>query len=484
MMTSILRKVGTAVRTGLAGITDIRDRDRLAFAGMVVGVLVLVAGIGAILLSRPSLTTIFHLVVTSGLLAALGFGIATFSRRRSAEREQDLFVTLIESVRDSVIRYDADGKVSFLSHSSETLFGCRRYELDGNGLLDRVHVMDRPAYLTALAAATRDGHSQTVEIRMRRDGADAGYRWIELGLSPVAPEGQGPCEVVAVLRDVTARREADEALERARAAAEEASEAKTRFLATIGHELRTPLNAIVGFSDMMQAGIGGTLSPGHHEYAGLIRQSGDHLLEIINMLLDISKIEAGKFELSAERFDPAVLAVPCLQLVQKAADDRGISLALEVAEDLPEILADERACRQILINLLSNAVKFSHDGGTVILAIKRQGASIAFTVKDAGIGMSAHTVRRLGEPFYQAQNGLNRHYEGTGLGLSIVKGLVALHEGRLHVTSTSGEGTKVTVHLPIAGPGAIPSADIEPLRIDAASHTQSWPDRKQRSAAR
>src|SRR5690606_9225123 len=135
-----------------------------------------------------SLTTILHLVITSALLAALGFGVAIVSRRSSVHRDQDLFATLIESVRDAVIRFDASGKVSFLSRSSEALFGCRRYELEGNGLLERVHVMDRPAYLTALAAATRDARSQLVEIRMRRDGADAGYRWIELGLSPAGGE--------------------------------------------------------------------------------------------------------------------------------------------------------------------------------------------------------------------------------------------------------------------------------------------------------
>lgn len=405
--------------------------------------------------------------------------------RQRARAADDALVALIENVRDAVVRFDATGNAVFLSRSAEKLFGCRRFELDGTGVFERVHVADRPAYLKALSDAGKSGHASLVDVRMRRDashpGDSAGYVWVEMSLAP-AGEGEG----VAVLRDVSARKDAESTMAKARNDAEAASEAKSRFLATIGHELRTPLNAIVGFSDMMQAGIGGTLSPGHHEYAGLIKQSGHHLLEVVNMLLDISKIEAGKFELAPELFAPAHLAEPCLQLIEHAAREKSITLARAIPAHLPQLVGDERACRQILINLLSNAVKFSNDGGTITLSMKRQGKMLNISVSDTGIGMGAETVRRIGEPFFQAQGGLSRRYEGTGLGLSIVKGLVELHEGRLHVTSEAGSGTTVTVLLPLDGPAHAhrPTADIAVLHKDNTNrHESTWPERERKSAA-
>lgn len=241
-------------------------------------------------------------------------------------------------------------------------------------------------------------------------------------------------------------------MDEVRQVAEEASLAKNRFLAVIGHELRTPLNAIVGFSDMMANGIGGTLEPTHEEYVGLISQSGHHLLEMVNMLLDMSKIEAGGFELQAEFFEPEKLVAPCVQMVTKAAAEKSVELDVELGRYLPEIRADERACRQILLNLLSNAIKFTDAGGKVTWSMKRRGQHLAILVSDDGIGMEEAVLARLGEPFFQAQNSIDRGYEGTGLGVSIVKGLVDLHQGQMNVKSTLGRGTIVEVLLPINGP--------------------------------
>lgn len=398
---------------------------------------------------------------------------------------------LIEHVQDAVIRFSSDGEMLLASRSSEKLFGCQRYELTGSGLGERLHVLDRPLYLTAFADANQGGQSRTIEVRMRRDdphssAATPTFIWVEVCLSPVlegATDGLR-FEVVALLRDVTERKDDEAMMAEARRVAEEASSAKSRFLATIGHELRTPLNAVVGFSEMMSSGIGGELSPTHQEYAGLIHQSGKHLLEVVRMLLDMSRLDAGKFELQTERFQLPDLIEPCFNLVGVMARERDIRLVADVSSNLPLLLADERACRQILINLLSNAVKFSQPHGTVSVSIKRQGQSLNLSVTDHGIGMAPESLARVGEPFFQVHDGLNRRYEGTGLGLSIVKGLVDLHDGTLRAMSEIGTGTTMTVLLPINGPAikADESATVTPIRKEPVATSKSpWLDEKRKA---
>ncbi|WP_421952425.1 sensor histidine kinase [Pelagibacterium sp.] len=403
------------------------------------------------------------------------------------------FAVLAENILGAVVRYGADGGPIFISRSAGNLLGCRTFELDGAGLFERVHVMDRPAYRKAISDASNGTGASTIELRLRRDDAEPGagtrYIWVEFALAPLQDEdvNGSSSDVLAVLRDVSARKDAERQVEAARQQAEEASEAKSRFLATIGHELRTPLNAIVGFSDMMSEGIGGTPSPTHAEYAGHISRSGHHLLDVVNMLLDMSKIEAGKFEVHAELFAPQSLVEPCMQMVETLARDRAVTIEAAVPEKLPQIMGDERACRQILINLLSNAVKFSHDGGTVTLIMRRQGKMLAISVSDSGIGMRPETVERIGEPFLQAQDSLSRRYEGTGLGLSIVKGLVNLHGGRLDVVSEQGLGTTISVLLPLEGRlgAGKSSATIEHLYATKRdSDEDKWLQDERRSAAK
>lgn len=398
---------------------------------------------------------------------------------------------LIEHVQDAVIRFSSTGEVLLASRSSEHLFGCRRYELTGNGLGERVHVADRPAYLNAFADANLAGRTRIIELRMRQDDPAGATKlprfiWVEISFSPVLEsmaEGSR-FEVVALYRDVTSRKDGEVAMADARRAAEEASDAKSRFLATIGHELRTPLNAVVGFSEMMTSGIGGELSPTHREYAGLIHQSGKHLLEVVRMLLDMSKIEAGKFELQAEPFHVEGLIEPCFSMVEQLAKERQVTMITEIGKGLPMLVADERACRQIMLNLLSNAIKFSNRGGTVTVSLKRQGQSLNLSVSDHGIGMAPESLQRVGEPFFQAQDGLSRQYEGTGLGLSIVKGLVDLHDGTLRAMSEIGAGTTVTVLLPINGPAikTEETATVTPLHKEPpAAPISSWHDEKRKA---
>ncbi|MDB5507348.1 MAG: sensor histidine kinase [Devosia sp.] len=399
---------------------------------------------------------------------------------------------LIEHVQDAVIRFSAEGEVLFTSRSSETLFGCRRYELSGGGLGERIHVLDRPLYLTAFADANMGGKARTIEVRMRRDDPNAAIKlpmfvWVEVALSPVL-EGDHPeqrYEVVGLFRDITERKQHEVEMREARKTAEDANSAKSRFLATIGHELRTPLNAIVGFSEMMTTGIGGSLTPQHKEYAELIHGSGMHLLDVVRMLLDMSRLEAGKFELQTESFAPEGLVGPCVSIIEPLAREKQVTLKTDLRIGLPDVIADERACRQILINLLSNAVKFSNDGGQVVLSMWRQGQSLGISVKDNGIGMSTESLGRIGEPFFQVHDGLARRYEGTGLGLSIVKGLIDLHGGQLRAMSEPGYGTTITVLLPLNGPETRvgDTGVVTPLRREPQNQQQTtiWPEQKRKA---
>jgi cell cycle sensor histidine kinase DivJ len=429
------------------------------------------------------------------LITALMVAYAA-SRLNSAfavyERGQmNAYKHLVENVQDAVMRFGHDGAVLFTSKSAEKLFGCHRYELTGTGLIDRIHVLDRPTYMTAFSEANHDGNGRRVEVRMRRDDPTEPARipqfvWVEVSLTPVLDNevDEPRHEVVALLRDVTDRHAHEIEMREARRVAEDASNAKSRFLATIGHELRTPLNAIVGFSEMMTSGVVGELSPAHRENADIIHQSGHHLLDVVKMLLDMSRLEAGKFELQTESFEPQALVEPCFKIVESMARERKVQMVTDMPRLLPQLVGDERACRQIVINLLSNAIKFSNEKGVVTLSMKRQGSLLNISVADRGIGMDSEAVSRIGEPFFQAQDGLSRRYEGTGLGLSIVKGLVELHEGTLRAVSSPGEGTTITVLLPLNGPATktAETAEVTPLvREPQVAQKSLWQDEKRRA---
>jgi len=429
--------------------------------------------------------------VVTALLVAYSAGRLNSAFAVYERGQMNAYKHLVENVQDAVMRFGADGAVLFTSQSAEKLFGCHRYELTGSGLVDRIHVLDRPTYMTAFSEANHAGAGRVVEVRMRRDDTTEPshipeFIWVEVSLTPVIDsELKEPRhEVVALLRNVTDRHAYEIEMREARRAAEDASNAKSRFLATIGHELRTPLNAIVGFSEMMTSGVVGELSPAHREYANIIHQSGHHLLDVVKMLLDMSRLEAGKFELATEAFEPQALVEPCFKMVDALAKERNIQLVSDLPRLLPQLIGDERAIRQIVINLLSNAIKFSNENGVVTLSMKRQGSQLNISVADRGIGMDREAVSRIGEPFFQAQDGLARRYEGTGLGLSIVKGLVELHDGVLKAISSPGEGTTITVLLPLNGPATktAQTHDVTPLvREPEVTQSFQWQDEKRRA---
>jgi signal transduction histidine kinase len=257
--------------------------------------------------------------------------------------------------------------------------------------------------------------------------------------------------------DRQARTEAElrrQALELAesRHEAETASRAKSQFLANMSHELRTPLNAIIGFSDVMTKGVFGPIgSPRYRQYAADIHRSGQHLLELINGVLDMSRIEAGQHSLSPEDVELAPLLQECLGYVSVRAEESGVAMECRVGPGPLAVRVDRRALRQILLNLLSNAVKFTAPGGRVSIAAEAgEGGTVAIAVADTGIGIPAADLERIFEPFQQSDSTVARRREGTGLGLAITKSLVGLNGGAISVESTVGKGTTIAVRLPRA----------------------------------
>jgi cell cycle sensor histidine kinase DivJ len=407
--------------------------------------------------------TFAALGIISAALYATGLGLGAEALARTSfwllYAEEDRYRLLARNMTDVITRHSNNGAVLFVSPAAETLFGVKVAELHGHRLFDRVHVADRPAYLTALADAAALSEARSVEFRVRRDDemanpkAGSQFIWVEMRCRPLdhaaGTVDSKTHEVVAVMRDVTERKTQEQAVEEARAEAEKANAAKGRFLATMSHELRTPLNAIIGFSDMLKQEEAMRLDQARRfEYANLINDSGIHLLSVVNGILDMSKMETGDFEITPEPFEPAPVIRSCCDLLALKARDSQLELVTRL-DDLPEVVADKRAFKQILINLLSNAMKFTDRGGRVTVSAKAEGNVMILTFEDTGVGISPEDLRKVGQPFFQARGTYDRRHDGTGLGVSIVQGLVMLHGGTMDIASRVGEGTRVTVRLPV-----------------------------------
>jgi PAS domain S-box-containing protein len=370
--------------------------------------------------------------------------------RKRFEEELKLRERALDAAANGVIisRADADQPIVYCNPAFERITGYPPEEVLGrNCRFLQNDDRDQPA-LTAMREAFAEGRPFSGLLRNYRKSGE--LFWNQCSIAPVH-DGHGRIShFVGIQQDVTEHQRHEAELRHAWQAAEVANKAKSEFLAMMSHELRTPLNAINGFSEMMERGVFGPLGDPHYaEYAQHIHSSGEYLLALINDVLDMSKIEAGKMTLNEEYISLYEAAETALGLVSERASNHSLLLVSRLQPDLPEVLADMRAIKQVLLNLLSNAIKFTPPGGRVELTIRTDAdGSIVLSVCDTGIGISPDDQDAVMEPFRQANNRLSTEREGTGLGLSLVKALVELHGGSIHLESRLDEGTTVGVRLP------------------------------------
>ncbi len=376
----------------------------------------------------------------------------------------------LAAIDDLVTWHDGNGVVLRSNGGCAPLLGAAPASINGNGLFTRIHVSDRPAFLKAISDAANGAGFAVARFRVHAgEGPSQTTLWVEMRAHRLVLPGDESCAAVAVTRDITDHMARAEELDAMRREAVDASEARAQMLATVSHELRTPLNAIIGYSEILMGKGGPSLVDKREGYAQIIHQSGEHMLGVVNSLLDLSAIEAGHYNLAFESIDLADLVGECCTFMALPAEQGGLTLKQELAPGLPVLVADRRACRQILLNLLSNAVKFTPRGGEVAVEVRHEADSIHLAVRDTGVGVAQDELPRLGMPFYQASSPA-RAQKGNGLGLSLVRGLVTLHQGRLRITSMPGSGTCVRISLPAdayraaAAKGLVPA----PRRTDSS----------------
>jgi len=324
-------------------------------------------------------------------------------------------------------------------------------------------------------AALRAGRAWKGEFINRRKDGEEYYAFAII--TPIGNAAGQVTHFVAVTEDVTEKKRVGMELDRhrhqleslvesrtadllvAKLAAERANQAKSEFLANMSHELRTPLNSILGVSEMLQMGdVYGPLNQRQHKALEQIHASGEHLLQLINEILDLARIEAGKFLLDRRPIDACAVAAQALEMMEQAANAKSIQLDFQPAVDAQgsTLLADEQRVRQVLLNLLSNAIKFTPHGGNVGLRMRidREKRQLAFVVTDTGEGMDAERQARLFQPFTQFESPMRKKHPGSGLGLSIVKRLMDLHGGTVTVNSAPGRGSTFTVSFPLEAPAS------------------------------
>ena len=422
------------------------DRPRLVPAGAVGAGVAVLAGLASTGLagpgdSAPVTATVAGLLTIAALFSALRLTAeGRAARLEAAEESVSRVEGLLSGLPGLTLVLEPSGRV--LAAYGVAPPALPVDPLFDQGLIAAIHAPDRPGVLSALDKALAGQPAQArFAPRLALD------RRVVLVLRPLTDPAGGR-RIIALAFDDTSQFAREVALETARAEAEAQSAGKTRFLANMSHELRTPLNAVLGFSDMMRQGLFGPLTPKYAEYAASIHEAGGHLLDLINDVLDVSKIEAERYELALERFDAREVLSAAVALVRVQAGDRDVDLAAVLPAEALPVTADQRALKQIALNLLSNAIKFTPSGGSVTVTADAVGPYLEVVVSDTGVGIAAQDIARLGRPFEQA-GGSDQRAQGTGLGLSLVRALAELHGGRMTVDSTLGEGTAVTVRLPV-----------------------------------
>jgi len=344
-----------------------------------------------------------------------------------------------ETRRDLTLTYVSHRVVDTLGRHPREFEGLRLEQLiattEGSAAVDRALQSRAPFRDLYVSIAAKDGRPRLFRLSglpvfCRQSGDFLGFR--------------------GTAQDVTQAVAHEAGLKRSIEEAEAANQSKSEFLANMSHELRTPLNAIIGFTEIMKLEQFGPIGDSRYrEYAVLVLDSAHHLLNLINDILDVAKIEAGKLELNEESVEPAEIIRSVVRLMAGRADDAEITLQEQMPQDLPHILADERKLKQILLNLLSNAIKFTSAHGHVkVSAAQASDGGLCFEVSDTGFGIAPEDMETALSPFGQVDSGHDRKFQGTGLGLPLSKALTELHGGRLDIVSRPEEGTTVTVRLP------------------------------------
>jgi len=380
---------------------------------------------------------------------------------RALHGSEDRFRSVVQSAGDAIILTDHRGMITGWNHAARTMFGYEEQEVLGTPLTHLFaqgggDTQQDPIAGCAWTSSDAQPAPDRVELRGRRkDGAEFP---LELARSSYKSGGLNHC--TCIIHDITERNHAEEELERKvaerTAELEKANEAKSEFLANMSHELRTPLNAIIGFSQMLQMPTFGSLTPKQQKYLTNIQTGGVHLLNLVNDVLDLARVEAGRLELRRERTALAPALSEALDGIRPQADAKALALVCEAAPDLPAVHADPLRLRQILMNLLSNAVKFTERGGRVTVRAARGTAGqppeegVEIQVEDTGIGIAPEDLGRLFRKFEQLDAGLSKGHQGTGLGLALTQHLVELHGGTLAAHSAGrGRGSTFTVRLPV-----------------------------------
>ncbi len=377
-------------------------------------------------------------------------------RKRAEEvlkKSKEFIETVLNSMNDAISVIDVnDFRIIDVNPPFLRMYGLKREEIIGKTCYEIAHKCAEPCTppddICPLLGTLETGKYSTAEhVHYIKDG---GMRNVEITTSPVKDENGKVINVIHVARDITERKQAEEALMLARDEAERANMAKTNFLHTMSHELRTPLNAVLGFSEMLKQKNLGELNEKQERFIDNIITGGNNLHNIISQILDVVKMDEGTLELHIEKIPvPETVDAAIGAILEKAAK-KNVLLEINLDPELEYIEADKQKFRQVFINLLDNAVKFSKPyGGNITITAKKEGDMARFSVSDTGIGIKEEDVAGLFQKFTQLDSGTNRKYGGTGLGLAISKQLVELHGGKLWAESKYGEGSTFTFTLPL-----------------------------------
>lgn len=380
------------------------------------------------------------IAATIGLIIGALFGVSS----RSSQIDETVSNDLLAAVPGGLMRVDDNNRVRMATPVAAAQLNISE-ELNGLSAHEVFVDPDQQSELEHIIETSRAKGSK-VSRKFRLDQPGGGHRTAEITAGPLENG-----DILLHIYDSTAHELRIKSLHQAYAASQKDASGKTLFFAGVSHELRTPLNAIIGFSDMMRSRLFGPLPSKYAEYADLIHDSGQHMLDLIGDVLDMSKIEAGKYELIYQSFDAADVIRSSAKMLRPAADSAELRLDVEVLSDNGELLvdADRKALRQMILNLLSNAIKFTPKGGRVLLRGDLDGATMRIGVIDNGAGMTTAELEKIGRPYEQTDSGKSSDVRGSGLGLSLVKSLAEMHNGRLEISSQKSIGTTAEVFIPL-----------------------------------